>query len=105
MGGAGVSAGPVSQHTCIVRVRTHEAVSRTAPAGEPGHVSLSNGHAKVVGWGKTRTEADGDIAVVATPSQQYLDMPVLSNRECVDKFKTMFGVNLTNSIRFLTGSV
>ena len=55
--------------------------------------------------GQTRTEADGDIAVVATASQQYLDMPVLSNRECVDKFKTMFGVNLTNSIRFLTGSV
>ena len=68
--------------------------------GEPGHDSLNNGMATVVGWGSTETDVDDEISIISTSSQQKLDMPVISIKDCINKFKKR-GLDLTKDLRFL----
>ena len=74
--------------------------SLTELFGEPGHVSLNHGTAKVVGWGSTETDVDDEISIISTSSQQKLDMPVISIKDCINKFKKR-GLDLTKDLRFL----
>ena len=59
--------------------------------GEPGKDRLlSHGRPVVVGWGKTYQESDKDISVVSSASQQKLEVPVLSNKECMDRWNQVY---------------
>ena len=66
----------------------------TEQFGEPGHNTLNGGMATIAGWGKTYTDADNEISIVNTADQQWLDMPVVSNQACADKFTELFGVDV-----------
>ena len=63
-------------------------------------MSLNHGTAKVVGWGSTETDVDDKISIISTSSQQKLDMPVISIKDCINKFKKR-GLDLTKDLRFL----
>ena len=63
-------------------------------------MSLNHGTAKVVGWGSTETDVDDEISIISTSSQQKLDMPVISIKDCINKFKKR-GLDLTKDLRYL----
>ena len=87
---------------CVISNVIHPELcsSLTELFGEPGHVSLNYGMAKVVGWGSTETDVDDEISIISTSSQQKLDMPVISIKDCINKFKKR-GLDLTKDLRFL----
>ena len=73
----------------------------TEQFGEPGHDSLNNGMVTVVGWG--RGTWDDKISIIATSSQQKLDMPVISIKDCINEYKDLSNhtLDLTKDLRFL----
>jgi len=68
--------------------------------GEPGKKNLlSYGKPMVVGWGQTYTDADDEIEIVSTPIQQKLNLPVVSNKDCGDKYSSLFRKNVGGDIK------
>ena len=62
----------------------------TKMLGEPGHNSLNFGEATVVGWGTTyNLTVDDKISIAPTPKQQKLDVPFISQEQCVRKWKNV----------------
>jgi len=59
----------------------------------------------IVGWGRKGVLEDlgflppeAEPVQVSTPNQQYLNMPMLSTEECLDKYFSLYQVNLTGAI-------
>ena len=73
--------------------------SLTDQYGEPGQ-NFQLADPTVVGWGRTGTSADRNISIVATAVQQYLKMPLRGNSECVEMYRTLAGLDLSNDIRY-----
>ena len=58
--------------------------------GEPGHNFLNHGKALVAGWGKTDNyTADKTVDIVSTPKLQKLEVPVISQQRCNQRFNNI----------------
>lgn len=55
--------------------------------------------AEVVGWGATGTWNDTQIDIVPTAAQQKLQVPLLSNEDCVTKFSEVIDIDFRGLIR------
>ena len=66
----------------------------------------------IVGWGRKGVLEDlgflppeAEPVQVSTPNQQYLEMPMLSTEECLDKYYSLYQVNLTGKQNVLGFSI
>ena len=66
----------------------------------------------IVGWGRKGVLEDlgflppeAEPVQVSTPNQQYLNMPMLSTEECLDKYFSLYQVNLTGKQNVLEFSI
>ena len=66
----------------------------------------------IVGWGRKGVLEDlgflppeAEPVQVSTPNQQYLNMPMLSTEECLDKYFSLYQVNLTGKQNVLGFSI
>ena len=66
----------------------------------------------IVGWGRKGVLEDlgflppeAEPVQVSTPNQQYLEMPMLSTEECLDKYFSLYQVNLTGKQNVLGFSI
>ena len=62
--------------------------------GEPGYTPFN---ATVVGWGATYEETDDELSIVTSAKQQKLETPIVSNSECLEKYKDK-GLDLKDEI-------
>ena len=61
-------------------------------------------NATVVGWGATYEETDDEISIVTSRKQQKLLTPIVSNEECLDKYKEK-GLDLKDEILYVVLSM
>ena len=52
----------------------------------------------MVGWGRTETLKDDEIKIVSTARQQYLQVPAVSNTDCITKYQTLLQADLRGNI-------
>lgn len=67
--------------------------------GEPDSRIFDNNRAMVVGWGRTGTQSDNEIRIVSQAKQQKLEVPAVSNLDCIRQYNETLGVDLTGNIK------
>ena len=77
--------------TCLCR-------PRLGSYGEPDSRIFDNNRPTVVGWGRTETLKDDEISIVSTALQQYLKLPAVTNRNCIQKYQSVLSADLTGNI-------